>query len=330
MQCIQIKDFNQIREDWFKLFCQQHLSPFQSLPYIQLFIQKFCQPQDIHLLKVIDSQKTAAIIPLEIVNGKALFIGMKPVLGEEEITDYGEILIDQQYCDNKECYAQIWQNILTYLNNLKINTLQLDYVKQDSPIYAHFKQSLDITIVANEVAPYINLNQDWDTYLTSLKRVDRKELKRKIKRLAGQNYQLTELNEIKKEDFDDFIKLHRLSDSAKEKFMSPNMAEFFWQVSQLSYSCWQTRLWFLELNGFRAAAALGFVSDNKLLMYNSGFDPQFSYYSVGLLSHALIMQKYMDKEYEVYDLMRGSERYKYDLGAQNLQLYQLKMNLSSF
>jgi len=361
MQVMRASSFSDIKDDWLKLFCKQQLSPFQSLPYIQLFSQHFNNSYNFYLLKIIGRNTTAAIAPFERIGDKVVLVGMKPVLGKEEITDYGDIIIDSKYFQDQLKYDEIWKTIISYFKESEIKEMQLDYIREDSQIWnmilkRKFSSSpnstwldnqvlnkvavenFDLKPISNladyvirisvaEVAPWINLEQSWDAYLTKLPREERKELKRKLKRLETQNYQLVEQGEIKKEDFDEFVRLHRLSDSAKEKFMSEAMADFFWQVSQLSYSCWKTKLWFLEINGQKAATVMGFVSNDRLLMYNSGFDPQFAYYSVGLLSHALIMQKYMGGEYKVYDFMRGSERYKYDLGAKNNNLFQIIISM---
>jgi len=330
MKCIRVNHFEEIETDWLRLFYQETSSPFQSLSYIKLFSQNFCNWENVYILKITDNKKVVAILALEKIATQTILIGMKPVLGKEEITDYGDIIVASDYQSNSDLYLKIWKTVFLYLKTQQIDVLQLDYLKQDSLIFNFFNKLPQANIKEAEVAPFINLNQSWDSYLTSLKRVERKELKRKIKRLEIQNFKLVELDYVKKEDFDDFIRLHRLSDDTKEKFMSEEMASFFWQVSQINYSLWKAKLWFLEIDNKKVAAIMGFISDNRLLMYNSGFDPAFSYYSVGLLSHALIMQKYFNSKYQIYDFMRGSERYKYDLGAKNLQLYRVNLNLNSF
>ena len=44
---------------------------------------------------------------------------------------------------------------------------------------------------------------------------------------------------------------------------------------------------FMELNGERVASAICFDYGKARLLYNSGFNPAYSYYSVGLLLKAL-------------------------------------------
>jgi len=330
MKCIRVNNFEEIETDWLRLFRRQLNTPFQSFPYNQLFISQFCDQDNIYILKILDQEKVVAIVAFELIAEVIVFVGMKPVLGKEEITDYGDIVVDMQYCQNKTKYQLIWETIFNYFKDLHIQKLQLDYVREDSLIWQILKEREHTITTPIEVAPWINLSCSWDEYIASLKRIDRKELKRKLKRIELQSYQLIEMDTIRKEDFDQFITLHKLSDTAKEKFMSEEMASFFWQVSQINYSLWKTKLWFLEIDNKKVAAIMGFVSDNHLLMYNSGFDPAFSYYSVGLLSHALILQKYFNSRYQIFDFMRGSERYKYDLGAINLQLYRISLNLNSF
>ena len=59
-------------------------------------------------------------------------------------------------------------------------------------------------------------------------------------------------------------------------------------------------------------------------MYNSGYNPEFSSLSVGLINKAFTIKESIENEMKVYNFLRGTERYKYHLGAQD----KLVMDLS--
>ena len=168
------------------------------------------------------------------------FLGMEPVMGKEEVTDYGDIVAQDKEKALKE--------IISDFKKRGYKKLQLDYVRKDSETYALLKSgNLRGQTSQVEVAPYIDLPKTWEEYLSSLERKHRKELKRKIKRLEGENrfYQCTK--ETVEDDFEEFVRLHRLSDPNKSKFMSEKMKEFFWDVKTTRFPGWQSHLCFLKL-----------------------------------------------------------------------------------
>jgi CelD/BcsL family acetyltransferase involved in cellulose biosynthesis len=60
---------------------------------------------------------------------------------------------------------------------------------------------------------------------------------------------------------------------------------------------------------------LCFDAGSHLYLYNSGYDPEFSALSVGLVSKALCLQWAIENGKQGIDFLRGNEPYKYDWGA---------------
>jgi hypothetical protein len=58
-------------------------------------------------------------------------------------------------------------------------------------------------------------------------------------------------------------------------------------------------------------------------MYNSGYDPAYSHYAVGLMSKALLIKDAIEAGRRAVDFMRGDESYKYDLGGKNRLVYRV-------
>ena len=78
----------------------------------------------------------------------------------------------------------------------------------------------------------------------------------------------------------------------------------------------------------RVAAAMCFDYGGARLLYNSGYDPSYGYYSVGLLLKALCLKDAIEQGKAYFDFLRGPEPYKYDLGAKNTALYQMVVTRS--
>lgn len=264
---------------------------FQTKEYLEIFKRHFCLPAQA------GQEKDIVDDIWEIYRDKLILLGMKPVLGGQEVTDYAATEIK----DLPEGYKKI----------------KLDYVREDSETFVNLR-GVSLKVDKQEVAPYINLPKSWEEHLAGLERKYRKELKRKFKRL----------NEIKHEfiiedKLEEFVRLHRLSDPKKNKFMSEPMANFFKDVYKAKISGWQSSLNFLKVEDKYAAGIISFVSQDEWWLYNSGYDPQFSFYSVGLLLKAWSIRQAIESGKKKYDFLRGAERYKYELGGKDLQLYKL-------
>jgi len=262
---------------------------FQTKEYLAVFARHFCHQENI-VDGIWEKQEDELIL-----------VGMKPVLGKEEVTDYGH--------DNISALPQEYKNI------------RLDYIREDSDTYRRFKDKA----VKQEVAPYLDLPGTWEEYLGGLERKYRKELKRKIKRLEETNSFYQCRPETVKGDFEQFIRLHRLSDPNKNRFMSEPMKAFFWDVVTAAIPGWATNLCFLKINDEPAAGVVTFVSESEVWLYNSGYNPDQKHYSVGLLLKAHLIKTAIEAGKKKFDFLRGGERYKYELGAKDLPLYRIEV-----
>ena len=315
---IQIKKFNSFQN--IGELSLMPIMPFQSLWYQKIFIKHFCQEKDLILLGIYQDNNYIGYANFEKTADSVVFLGMKPVLNNQEVTDYGDILINSNESID---WSEIWKSILQWFSENNFKKIQLDYVREDSKTYQLFKDKA----IKQVVAPYIDLPASWEEYLLSLDRVDRKELKRKLRRLEMIKNIYYCRQEVIQEDFKEFIRLHKLSSQAKNEFMSGEMKRFFWDLIIEKKPIWQTSLCFLKIEEKNTAALFFFENESQILGYNSGYDPNFNYYSVGLLLHAYKIKQAIESGRKRYDFMRGNERYKFDLGGKAMPLYQIKISL---
>jgi predicted N-acyltransferase len=250
----------------------------------------------------------------------AVLVGMKPVLNGQEVTDYGEM--------ENSSKESVVNQLESLKNKFAISTVQFDYIRQDSQLFQILSKITSIPPTLQEVAPFISLPKTWEEYLETLERTDRKELKRKIKRLDTilHEFRIVE-TPIPNEDFDSFVSLHKLSDHSKEMFMSEPMQNFFRDISSAQFPGWEQKMIFMDIEGKAAASIFYFENENSLLLYNSGYDPNQKYYSVGLLLCAHLIHRAIEENKKTFDFLRGNERYKYDLGGVNMNLYKFVISL---
>lgn len=314
-----IKKFNTF-EEIPDIFSVQ--TPFQTLWYQKVFAKHFCKLDDLILLGVYENIKCIGYVNFERNNNSILFLGMKLVFGKEELTDFGDMVLDDGYEKNR---AEIWNHIYIWLKENSYKLLQLDYVREDSGTLSVFKNQI---IFEQANSPFVDLkDQTWESYLKLLDRKARKELKRKIRRLETINNGFTYFQNISEENFDEFIRLLKLSNPEKALFMTDKMKEFFWDLITSDKKDWKVILSFLQIEGKNVATIFSFENNRSILGYNSGYDHGSNYYSVGLLIHALKIKQALENGIETYDFLRGEERYKFDLGAKKKSLFKISISL---
>jgi CelD/BcsL family acetyltransferase involved in cellulose biosynthesis len=187
-----------------------------------------------------------------------------------------------------------------------------------------------VSIKQEEVCPIIRLPATWDAYLESLSKKDRHELRRKLRRLdaeaQGQWSWWTVRDEAElPRALSDFFDLHAKSGAGKAGFWDQSRRAFFEANARAMLSAGWLHLSFLELNGSRAAAIYAYDYGDAMGLYNSGYDPAHSYFSVGVLLVALSVQEAIAAGKRRFDFLRGSEPYKYAFGAVDTAVFNLEI-----
>jgi CelD/BcsL family acetyltransferase involved in cellulose biosynthesis len=79
----------------------------------------------------------------------------------------------------------------------------------------------------------------------------------------------------------------------------------------------------LEIAGTPVAMMYAFLAADRLLVYNSGFDPTRSETSVGMVLTGMMIADAAENGVAVCDFMRGNESYKYRFGADDVPLWRV-------
>ncbi len=256
--------------------------------------------------------------------------GVASLLGSPETFDYNDFMIRPGY------EGTFFPRLLARLDEEGLETLNLYSLRESSPTLEHLpplarREGYSVEIAEEDVAPGVDLPETWDAYLGLLSRKDRHELRRKMRRLEGLDdwrWYGVDGEEQVTEGLADFLRLMRLSDPEKSEFMTPQRERFFYDIARRTAQLGLIRLFFMEIRGQLVAASLCFDYGPTRLLYNSGYDPDFGYYSVGLLLNALCLRDAIDQGREYFDFLRGSEPYKYHLGGQNRVLYRMVVKRS--
>lgn len=285
---------------------------FQSQQWLVLWCKYFAKKPDI--LGVYNQDKLVGIAPLLIKKQKARLLGLPPVLGSELVSDYGDIIAYR----GKE--KAVWQTVIRHLQVNKTQ-MELNFIREDS-VSLRILESLGGRAEEVDVAPLLNLPSTWDEYLSQLSRHNRHELRRKIRRLetAGA-FKICHEGGVA--EGDEFFRLMKISGEDKRSFLSPAMSRFFREAMSVFSAKKMLSICFLKIKGENIAAVLSFVYRNDVLLYNSGFNPQFYKLAPGLILTAYLIKQSIEKGRKRFDFLRGGERYKYDLGGEDRKLYKI-------
>ncbi|MEC9013940.1 MAG: GNAT family N-acetyltransferase, partial [Chloroflexota bacterium] len=251
-------------------------------------------------------------------------------IGSEDTFDYNDFLIRPGH------EVGFYQALLDCMEEQKFGMLRLVSLRETSPTLQILpdlarKHGYTVEVKEEDVTSGIGLPSTWDEYLSLLNKKDRHELRRKIRRMDSQTdwkwYSLTEPTEVN-ERLGEFIKLMRQSRADKDEFMTPERERFFYNITQRMSELGLLQLYFLHMDGVTVATSLCFDYGGSRLLYNSGYDPEYAYYSVGLLLNAMCLKDAIEQGLTYFDFLRGPEPYKAHLGGQQRNLYQMVVTKS--
>jgi CelD/BcsL family acetyltransferase involved in cellulose biosynthesis len=208
--------------------------------------------------------------------------------------------------------------------------VRLEFVPEARPTLDAFDGVLvgagyRVTRARQTVSPVLELPGGYEDYVQSLGKKERHELRRKVRRLetAGAASFRFASDAERATVLDRFFALHRLSRGEKAGSMTQDVELFFRDVADALAPLDRLRLGVLSFDGADAAVLFGFALGRVIALYNAAYDPGLASLSVGIVSHAWAIREAIASGYTRYDLLRGDEPYKYDLGAHDRWLARL-------
>jgi CelD/BcsL family acetyltransferase involved in cellulose biosynthesis len=202
---------------------------------------------------------------------------------------------------------------------VSLDSMHFDQIKEITKLYP--ENSLKIS--KQDQVVNLMLPESYEKYLAVLPRKKRHELKRKKVRFQ-EKYPQAVLRESKdSEIFETFIKLHKTSDGDKGNFMNDEVAAFF--SSLLAMKGW--KIYYLEVDSAIAACCFVYEDEVGSYLYNSSKNNTFNEVNPGIIIIDKIIEQLISKEFTFFDFLKGTERYKLDLGGISTQLYDIEITL---
>jgi hypothetical protein len=161
------------------------------------------------------------------------------------------------------------------------------------------------SVTDHDICPYCMLPDTWDEYLAGLKGKHRHELRRKMKRAEA-----LELRRASPDKIGIFFDLMSCSALDKASFLTDDIRSFITRIATAFARDNRLRLQYAWLDNTPVAALLSFIQRDRVYLYNSGYDPSFTYLSPGIVAIALDIKQAIDDQMKSYDFLRGKEPYK--------------------
>jgi CelD/BcsL family acetyltransferase involved in cellulose biosynthesis len=243
----------------------------------------------------------------------------------------GEFTDEQDIVAAPEDGRRAARAVAGWIANERAPRVLLEYVPGDSPTLDAFDEILTahgyrVTRQKQVASPRIALPADFQQHVQSLGRKERHELRRKLHRfesVPGTSFRWASEAEGAIV-LDRFLALHRLSKGPKAAFMTDRNERFFRDLADALAAVGWLRLGVLRAYDEDAAVLFGFAYRDTLALYNAAYDPALGSLSLGIASHAFALRDAIAQGFRTYDLLRGDEPYKYDLGGVDRWLWKLE------
>jgi hypothetical protein len=227
--------------------------------------------------------------------------------------------------------AQFFEILLSSLEKDGITRLELFAQHPEAAVFEGFfagpgvKNWTGFYEQENETAELL-LPADWEAYLAVLNKKQRHEVRRKIRKLeyeAGRFrfYQLDKVDRVIN-FIPDFFELFQ-QNREKDQFLTADMEGFFRDLITAAAEAGLARFGLLEIDDHIVAVVLYFDYQDRIYLYNSGYEREYAFLSVGLLSKIFCIRASIDEGKKIFDFLKGPEIYKSRLGGKAVPIYRV-------
>ena len=291
--------------------------------WLEVWWQTFGSRTQLYLRAVRQRKKIIGIAPLLVKEKTA------SIIGSVDVCDYLDFIV------SPGMEKEFFNILLDDLGQKGISQLDLKPVRPDSTVLTNLvalakQRQYEVLYQEEGVSVELDLPSTWDEYLTMLTKKQRHEVKRKLRRLwkaDNVNYRCVKVSQDVRSFLDTFLKLFSLSQEDKANFMTTQMESFFRSLAEAMAKIGLLRAGILEVDELPVAMILGFDYNNVMYLYNSAYDPNYSYLSVGLLSKVLCIKESIQWGNKKWDFLKGGEPYKYHIGGKEIPLYACQIKI---
>lgn len=316
-----MEGFHSLKEEWNELLkssCCNTL--FLTWEWQYTWWVNLSEGRTLHLLTVRDGEQLIGLAPLTL--RPADYTRMVPfrvleLLGTGSVgSDYLSIIVREG--EETRTLAEMCRHLISRNFVLEMSSTERSSSIMISAALQMQRLGCRTARHTQNFSPYVDLsNCTWSSYIARKGSSSESRYNKKVKKLhrtfrVSMERTTTELQRAK--DLGTMISLHLkrwTGRGGSNAFSSAALCNFHEEFSRIALQNGWLRLYTLRLDGKPAAAVYGFSYQDVFYYYQAGFDPQFSQFSVGMLSVGMTLQLAIAEGATEYDMLRGEEEYKY-------------------
>ncbi len=295
-----------------------------SLPaWLQAWWEVFGTGYDLMLRSIWEDGQLIGIAPLMRSDSVAYLVG------SPDVCDYLDFIIAPE--KEKEFFTAL----LPDLQKEGIGRLELNAQRPDSAVFGglftgKLPPGCSGSFSREDQSYELTLPSTWEDYLAGLKKKQRHEVRRKLRRLQSEGgdfqFRVIEDPEAVEHFLPDFFDLFQ-QNPEKANFLNVKMKQFFRLLITATAHAGLARFGLLEVGEAVSAAVLYFDYQGRIYLYNSGYHSGYSDVSAGLLSKVLCIKSSIEWGRNIFDFMKGKEVYKSRLGGIAIPIYKTNIML---
>jgi CelD/BcsL family acetyltransferase involved in cellulose biosynthesis len=255
--------------------------------------------------------------------------GTARLIGDTDVCDYLDFVVTPG--QEKDFFGIV----LDDLKQAGIRRLDLAHVRPDSLVMKALaplaeSRGYRVTGVRENVSLEMDLPPTWDEYLAGLTTKQRHEVRRKLRRLGEEGqvaYRFIDEGTALTSAMETFFRMFVESRQDKADFMTEKMKSFFLTLAAAMAETGLLRLGVLELDARPLAEIMCFDYNGCIYLYNSGYDPDYTALSAGLLSKVLAIKDSIERGIKRFDFLKGDEVYKHHLGGREVPLFRCQITI---
>ncbi|QRN82195.1 GNAT family N-acetyltransferase [Chloroflexota bacterium] len=329
MEFKKIENFNafaKYTDDWNALL-KQSVSPvpFLTPEYLSAWWQtrggsEWPEDSELILITAFEGDELVGIAPLFAAKNQDGIPALM-FIGAVEVSDYLDFIV------TAEMLPAFLSGLLDFLINSDSipswDVLDLHNLLDSSPTLAALqaeakKRGWQHQQSRLQPSPIVALPGDFEAYLMSLEKKQRHEIRRKLRNAEADPVEpgmyFVEDPDILDAEVNAFINM-MAQDPEKKAFLTAPMRAHMHNVARAALENGWLHLSFYTLDGKKAAAHFSFIWEDRLWLYNSGWEWEFRSYSPGWLLLANLLRWATENDITAFDFMRGDEDYKYKFGG---------------
>lgn len=314
------KRFREIREEWTELLAHSSADCiFLTWEWLYTWWKHLAGKRKLHVLVIRSGEDLIGIAPLASPSTKLIrlaHIRALEFLGTGSVgSDYLDIIARR----GKE--VEVLDILVEYLQREKF-VLDLKQLAKDASLAFQLAARLEHqhwnrSEIHTNVCPFIDLaGHNWQSFQAGLGPKHRYNFHRRLKNLYHEfdaRFECIVSEDRRSAALAALVALHnrRMQErGGSDGLHSSELVGFHEELTGLALARGWLRLFVLTLNNEKAAALYGFMYGKKFYFYQSGFDPRYSPYSVGLVTMGMTIEAAIEDGAEEFDLLHGDEKYK--------------------